>query len=45
MLTPRLGYVTRENMTELYAASMENILAWLAGTPIRVVNPDVRPKA
>lgn len=41
VLTPHLGYVTGENMAELYRASIENILAYLAGTPIRVVNPQV----
>jgi len=25
-------------MADLYAASVENVLAWLNGTPIRVVN-------
>ena len=41
VLTPHLGYVTEENMAELYRASIENILAFLAGRPIRVVNPEV----
>jgi phosphoglycerate dehydrogenase-like enzyme len=41
VLTPHLGYVTGENMTELYRASIENILAYLDGAPIRVVNPEV----
>jgi phosphoglycerate dehydrogenase-like enzyme len=41
VLTPHLGYVTRQNMAELYQASIGNILAWLAGSPINVVNPEV----
>lgn len=39
VLSPHLGYVTRDNMAALYRMSVENILAWLAGAPIRVVNP------
>ncbi len=41
LLTPHLGYVTAENMPELYASSAENLLAWLDGKPVRVVNPEV----
>ena len=41
VLTPHLGYVTEENMAELYGASIENILAFLDGKPVRVVNPEV----
>jgi phosphoglycerate dehydrogenase-like enzyme len=37
VLTPHLGYVTAENMADLYRASIENILAYLDGKPIRVV--------
>jgi phosphoglycerate dehydrogenase-like enzyme len=39
VLTPHLGYVARDNMEAFYALSVENIAAWLAGKPIRVVNP------
>jgi len=42
VLTPHLGYVTAENMVGLYQASIENMLAFLDGKPIRVVNPEVR---
>lgn len=38
VLSPHLGYVTAENMPELYRASVENLRAWLDGAPIRVVN-------
>jgi phosphoglycerate dehydrogenase-like enzyme len=41
LLTPHLGYVTEENMPALYRASAENLVAWLAGAPVRVVNPEV----
>jgi phosphoglycerate dehydrogenase-like enzyme len=42
VLTPHLGYVTEENMADLYRASIANIMAYLDGAPINVVNPDVR---
>ena len=38
LLTPHLGYVTAENMPDLYRSSAENLAAWLAGAPVRVVN-------
>ena len=41
VLSPHLGYVTADNMAHLYRASIENILAYLDGAPIRVVNPEV----
>jgi D-3-phosphoglycerate dehydrogenase len=41
VLTPHVGYVTEENMAELYRLSIENIVAFLDGEPIRVVNPEV----
>jgi hypothetical protein len=31
-------------MADFYAASIENILAWLDGAPIRVVNPEVKAR-
>ncbi len=37
VLSPHLGYVTHGNMAALYQESCENVAAWLAGTPIRVV--------
>jgi phosphoglycerate dehydrogenase-like enzyme len=43
VLTPHLGYVTEDNMAELYRLSIENILAFLDGAPIRVVNPELLP--
>jgi phosphoglycerate dehydrogenase-like enzyme len=38
LLTPHLGYTTERNMAYLYSQSVENLLAWLAGKPIRVAN-------
>jgi phosphoglycerate dehydrogenase-like enzyme len=39
VLTPHIGYVTRENFEVFYRDSLEDIQAWLAGKPIRTVEP------
>jgi D-3-phosphoglycerate dehydrogenase len=39
--TPHLGYVTRSNLESYFTYAFDQILAWLAGTPINVVNPQV----
>jgi phosphoglycerate dehydrogenase-like enzyme len=39
VLTPHLGYVTVENYREAYGQAVEDIQAFLAGTPIRVIEP------
>jgi len=39
--TPHIGYVTREGYESQFSAIFDQILAWHAGTPINVVNPDV----
>jgi phosphoglycerate dehydrogenase-like enzyme len=39
-LTPHLGYCTGEVYAQFYRESIENVLAFLAGRPIRVFNPD-----
>lgn len=41
VLTPHLGYVTRETYTVFYGQTLENVRDLLAGTPRRVLNPDV----
>jgi phosphoglycerate dehydrogenase-like enzyme len=41
VLSPHVGYVTAQNMTDFYVSSIENIMAWLDGKPIRVVNAEV----
>jgi phosphoglycerate dehydrogenase-like enzyme len=41
VLTPHLGYGVRETWTEFYGQSKENALAFLKGTPLRVLNPEV----
>jgi phosphoglycerate dehydrogenase-like enzyme len=35
VLTPHLGYVTRENYAVFYRDALEDILAWRAGAPVR----------
>jgi len=38
LATPHLGYVTRNGMGCFYRDAVEDIEAYLAGTPIRVVD-------
>ncbi|MCX7384734.1 MAG: D-2-hydroxyacid dehydrogenase family protein [Alphaproteobacteria bacterium] len=40
VLTPHLGYVSQDNMRSFHVQSVENIAAWQAGVPIRVINPE-----
>lgn len=40
VLTPHLGYFTREMLSAYYTYAIENINAFLDGAPIRVVNID-----
>ncbi|HUB97433.1 MAG TPA: D-2-hydroxyacid dehydrogenase family protein [Stellaceae bacterium] len=40
VLTPHLGYVSEEGYRGFYAETVENVLAFLDGKPIRVLNPD-----
>jgi len=39
VLTPHLGYVTQDNYRRFYEQMVENIRAWQAGTPLRVLAP------
>jgi len=39
VLTPHLGYVTSENYRVFYGDAVENVRAFLAGNPIRVLEP------
>jgi D-3-phosphoglycerate dehydrogenase len=43
--TPHLGYVTREEWEVQFADIFDQILAYAAGKPINVVNPDVLKRA
>ncbi len=40
-LSPHLGYVTREMLGAFYADTVESVVAWLDGAPIRIANPEV----
>lgn len=42
--TPHLGYVERENYELYYGVVVDQILAYAAGNPINVVNPEVLGK-
>ncbi len=39
VLTPHLGFVKRDMFTSFYIQSVENVLAFLNGKPLRVLNP------
>lgn len=41
VLTPHLGYAAAPVFAEYYGESIENVLAFLDGKPIRVMNPEV----
>ncbi len=38
--TPHLGYVERETYEKYYGAAVDNILAFAAGKPVNVLNPE-----
>ena len=37
--TPHLGYVSEDTYRVFYGQAVEDIVAWLAGKPVRVINP------
>jgi phosphoglycerate dehydrogenase-like enzyme len=39
VLTPHLGYVTEATYEVFYREAVEDVAAWLAGTPLRVLTP------
>lgn len=41
ILTPHLGYCTQPVYAQFYTESVQNVLAFLDGQPIRVLNPEV----
>jgi phosphoglycerate dehydrogenase-like enzyme len=45
VVTPHIGYFTREMLSVYYRDAVEAIGAFLDGRPIRVVNPEVMPRA
>jgi phosphoglycerate dehydrogenase-like enzyme len=38
-LSPHLGYVHEDNYRIFYGDTLENVAAWMAGKPVRVINP------
>ena len=38
LLTPHLGYVTRETYQTYFPHAVEDVEAWLAGKPVRVIS-------
>ena len=45
VLTPHLGYCTHEVYAQFHRESVENVLAFLDGKPMRVLNPEVQPRS
>ncbi|MCH7608791.1 MAG: D-2-hydroxyacid dehydrogenase family protein, partial [Chloroflexi bacterium] len=45
MLSPHLGYATLDGLANFYTQAVENIKAWVAGEPTRVLNEDALPNA
>jgi phosphoglycerate dehydrogenase-like enzyme len=39
VLTPHLGYVTRDTYTVFYRDAVEDVAAFLGGEPVRVIAP------
>jgi phosphoglycerate dehydrogenase-like enzyme len=39
-LSPHLGYVHEDNYRVFYGDTVENVAAWLAGKPIRLLKQD-----
>jgi len=44
VLTPHLGGITTDRYRMYYGETLENILAFLADEPLRVMNPEVLPR-
>lgn len=44
VMTPHLGYVTKEGYQVFYGESVENIVSYSLGHPVRVLNPSVLEK-
>jgi len=39
ILTPHLGYVTADTFASFYREAAEDVRAFMAGRPVRVINP------
>jgi phosphoglycerate dehydrogenase-like enzyme len=44
VLTPHLGFTTVEGLAAFYQPALENILAFLDGKPVNLMNPEVVKK-
>jgi phosphoglycerate dehydrogenase-like enzyme len=38
LLTPHMGYVTRNNITHMYSQAVDDIVAFVDGNPVRILN-------
>jgi phosphoglycerate dehydrogenase-like enzyme len=38
LLTPHMGYVTRNNITHMYNQAVDDIVAFVDGNPVRILN-------
>ena len=45
IVTPHIGYVTERSYALFYTQAVENIRAWMAGTPIRLLISNAPPSA
>jgi phosphoglycerate dehydrogenase-like enzyme len=45
VLTPHLGFTTAEGLAAFYQPALENILAFLDGKPVNLMNPEVVKRA
>ncbi len=43
-MSPHLGYVAEATFRAFYQDSVDNLLAWLDGQPVRVINPEAVAK-
>ncbi|MFD1557541.1 D-2-hydroxyacid dehydrogenase family protein [Paraburkholderia silviterrae] len=41
LATPHIGYVERDTYEQYFGMAIEQLLAWKAGKPVNVLNPDV----
>ena len=42
--TPHLGYVERDGYERIFSAAFDQILAFIAGKPVNVINPEALKK-
>lgn len=45
LCTPHLGYVDRDTYEKYYGAAVDGVLAFAAGKPVNVINPEVLKKS